>query len=104
MQFVVVMRDGARFAVDAHYVEVVPGDVPSYTMLGPVPGYERAILAAFPADVVAAVVPASEMANFAPADSGASLGGGDGAANGAAPSGDSSAAPARKRGTSRSTL
>jgi hypothetical protein len=68
MQFVVVMRDGARFAVEAHYIEVVTGGVASCTLLAPVPGYERAILATFPADVVAAVVPASQMPNHSPAE------------------------------------
>jgi hypothetical protein len=70
VQFVVVMRDGGRYAVDAEYLEVVAAPVSTVTFLGPVPGYERAILAAFPSDVVAAVLPVAELVNFVPADAG----------------------------------
>jgi hypothetical protein len=70
MQFVVVMRDGGRYAVEADYIEVVAASVSTLTFLGPVPGYERAILAAFPSDTVAAVLPAAELVNFVPADAG----------------------------------
>lgn len=57
MQFLVTMRDGASFVVDASYIEVVGHPASNYTFLGPVPGYPMAILAAFPVELVAAVLP-----------------------------------------------
>jgi hypothetical protein len=57
MQFLVKMRDGASFSVEAAYIEVVGSPTSNYTFLGPVPGYPMAILATFPVELVAAVVP-----------------------------------------------
>lgn len=66
MQFLVKMRDGASYTVDAAYIEVVGSPSSSYTFLGPVPGYSRAILATFPAQLVAAVLPADQAVWFVP--------------------------------------
>ena len=58
MQFEVTMRDGTSRYVEAAYLEVVEGPMStSYTMLGPVPGYPTAIVAAFPAELVQAIKP-----------------------------------------------
>lgn len=58
MQFDVRMRDGARYEIEASYVEVANGPTSSsYTLLGAVPGYPTAILAAFPVDLVLAIIP-----------------------------------------------
>jgi len=60
MQFAVTMRDGSSHHVEASYLEVVEGPTSSsYTLLGPVPGYPTAIVAAFPAELVQAVMPVS---------------------------------------------
>ena len=67
MQFLVVMRDGSRYGIEAAYIEVVNAPTASYTLLGPVPGYERAILATFPVDLVAAILPALDIDNYVPA-------------------------------------
>ena len=57
MQFEVTMRDGSAHNVEAAYIEVVEGPTStSYTLLGPVPGYPTAIVAAFPAELVHAVM------------------------------------------------
>lgn len=66
MQFLVKMRDGASFTVDAAYIEVVGSPASSYTFLGPVPGYSRAILAAFPAELVVAVLPLEQGSWYVP--------------------------------------
>jgi hypothetical protein len=61
MQFEVTMRDGTTRHVEASYLEVVHGHMSSsYTLLGPVPGYPTAIVAAFPAELVHAVMPVSQ--------------------------------------------
>ena len=58
MQFEVTMRDGTSHRVEASYLEVMQGPMStSYTLLGPVPGYPTAIVAAFPADLVHAIMP-----------------------------------------------
>jgi len=58
VQFEINMRDGSSFEIEASYVEVVNGPTSStYTLLGAVPGFPTAILAAFPVDLVLAVLP-----------------------------------------------
>lgn len=58
MQFEVTMRDGAIHQVEAAYLEIVEGPIAtSYTLLGPVPGFPTAIVAAFPAELVQAIMP-----------------------------------------------
>ena len=60
MRFEVNLRNGSTYEIDASYVEVADGFVSTtFTLLGPVPGYPMAILAAFPVDVVQSVVPAA---------------------------------------------
>ena len=60
MQFEITMRDGSTYEVDASYIEVVSGPTSStYTLLGAVPGYPTAILAAFPVELVVGITPAS---------------------------------------------
>ena len=66
MQFLVRMRDGASYTVDAAYIEVVGSPTSSYTFLAPVPGFSRAILATFPAELVSAVLPADQAVWFVP--------------------------------------
>lgn len=59
MRFEVNMRDGSAYEVEAAYIEVSNGPAcSSYTLLGPVPGFPTAILAAFPVDEVESVLPA----------------------------------------------
>ena len=61
MQFEVTMRDGSVRQVEASYLEVVEGPTStSYTLLGPVPGYPTAILAAFPAELIHDIKPANQ--------------------------------------------
>jgi len=58
VQFEVNMRDGSSFEIEASYIEVVNGPTSStYSLLGAVPGFPTAILAAFPVDLVLAVLP-----------------------------------------------
>jgi hypothetical protein len=58
MQFEVTMRGGSSHFVEASYLEVVEGPTSSsYTLLGPVPGFPTAIVAAFPAELVHAIMP-----------------------------------------------
>lgn len=66
MQFLVKMRDGSSFTVDAAYIEVIGSPASSYTFLGPVPGYSRAILATFPAELVVAVLPSDQGSWYVP--------------------------------------
>jgi len=67
MQFLVMMRDGSRYRIEAAYIEVVNAEESSYTLLGPVPGYASAILATFPASLVTAVLPYSQVDGYVPA-------------------------------------
>jgi len=63
MRYEVKMRDGSAYEVDAAYIEVVDGPADSsYTLLGQVPGFPIAIVAAFPVDMVETIMPASERA------------------------------------------
>jgi hypothetical protein len=57
VQFEVRLRNGATHTLEATYIEVTGGVVSTYTLLGPVPNYPIAILAAFPVDVVQWVCP-----------------------------------------------
>jgi len=57
VKFIVHMRDGSTFLIEALYIEVVASVESSYTFLGRVPGFPRAIMASFPVDLVSAVVP-----------------------------------------------
>lgn len=58
MRFLVEMRSGASYEIEANYIEVVSGEQSSsYTLLGPTPGYPTAIIAVFPVELVAAVLP-----------------------------------------------
>jgi hypothetical protein len=62
MQFLVTMRDGSSYEIEANYLEVHDGpSSSSYALLGIVPGYPVAILAAFPIDMVSAIVPRSQL-------------------------------------------
>ena len=67
MQFLVMMRDGSRYRIEAAYIEVVHAEESSYTFLGPVPGYSSAILATFPVCLVTAVLPQSQVQGYLPA-------------------------------------
>ena len=67
MQFVVMMRDGSRYRIEASYIEVINAEECSYTFLGPVPGYSSAILATFPANLVTAVLPLNQIDGYRPA-------------------------------------
>lgn len=59
MNFEVNMRDGSAYEIEAAYIEVTNGPASSsYTLLGALPGYPAAILAAFPVDAVESVLPA----------------------------------------------
>ena len=59
MRFEVNMRDRSGYEVEASYVEVTDGPVSSsFTLVGFVPGYPTAILAAFPVEMVESVLPA----------------------------------------------
>jgi hypothetical protein len=59
VQFEVNMRDRSTYEIEASYIEVTNGPASStYTLLGAVPGYPAAILAAFPVDLVESVLPA----------------------------------------------
>jgi hypothetical protein len=61
VQFEVNMRDGSTYEIEASYIEVVDGPTSStYTLLGAVPGYPTAILAAFPVDLVVSVLPVTQ--------------------------------------------
>ena len=61
MRYEVKMRDGSTYQVDASFIEVSDGPAESsYTLLGQVPGYPIAILAAFPVDMVETIMPAHE--------------------------------------------
>ena len=65
MQFEVNMRDGSSFEIEASYIEVVNGPTSStYTLLGALPGFPTAILAAFPVDLVNAVLPLSHASGY----------------------------------------
>jgi len=66
MQFLVMMRDGSRYRIEAAYIEVIHAEESSYTFLGPVPGYASAILATFPVCLVTAVLPYNQMEGFKP--------------------------------------
>jgi hypothetical protein len=57
------MRDGSTFEVDASYIEVANDPTCStFLLLGPVPGYPMAILAAVPVEAAKSVVPAPMVA------------------------------------------
>lgn len=66
MQFLVRMRDGESFTIEAAYIEVATAQASSYTFLGPVPGYSIAILAAIPVELVASVVPVDQAQGYVP--------------------------------------
>lgn len=67
MQFLVEMRSGASYQIEANYIEVVSGPrSSSYTFLGPTPGYPTAIIATFPVDLVLAILPLEQAVGFAP--------------------------------------
>jgi len=61
MRYEVKMRDGSAYEVDASYIEVYDGPAESsYALLGQVPGYPIAIVAAFPVDMVETIMPAND--------------------------------------------
>lgn len=67
MQFLVEMRSGASYQIEAKYIEVVSGPrSSSYTFLGPTPGFPTAIIATFPVDLVMAVLPLEQASGYAP--------------------------------------
>lgn len=66
MQFLVLMRDGSRYRIEAAYIEVVHAEESSYTLLGPVPGFASAILATFPVSLVTAVLPYDQIGGYLP--------------------------------------
>lgn len=66
MQFLVMMRDGSRYRIEAAYIEVIQAEESSYTFLGPVPGYASAILATFPVSLVTAVLPYNQIEGYKP--------------------------------------
>lgn len=70
MQFMVMMRDGSRYRIEAAYIEVVHAEESSYTFLGPVPGYRSAIVATFPVSLVTAVLPYSQLEGYVPVATG----------------------------------
>lgn len=69
MQFLVMMRDGSRYRIEAAYIEVIDSEESSYTFLGPVPGYASAILATFPVSLVTAVLPYNQIEGYKPLNS-----------------------------------
>ncbi|MGI8693222.1 MAG: hypothetical protein ACR2JK_10025 [Geodermatophilaceae bacterium] len=59
MRFEVNMRARSGYEVEASYVEVTDGPVSSsFALVGFVPGYPTAILAAIPVEMVESVLPA----------------------------------------------
>lgn len=67
MQFLVEMRSGGSYLIEAKYIEVVSGPrSSSYTFLGPTPGFPTAIIATFPVDLVAAVLPLEQSVGYTP--------------------------------------
>ncbi len=67
MQFLVEMRSGASYQIEAKYIEVVSGPrSSSYTFLGPTPGFPTAIIATFPVDLVMAVLLLEQASGYAP--------------------------------------
>jgi hypothetical protein len=61
MRYEVKMRDGSAYEVDAAYIEVHDGPADSsYALLGQVPGFPIAIVAAFPVEMVETIMPAHE--------------------------------------------
>jgi len=63
MRYEVKMRDGSAYEVDASYIEVFDGPADSsYALLGQLPGFPIAIVAAFPVDMVETIMPANEKA------------------------------------------
>lgn len=66
MKFLVHMRDGSTFRIEASYIEVIGAAESSYTFLGPVPGYPTAIVASFPVALVSAVLPAGSPEDYLP--------------------------------------
>jgi len=61
MRYEVKMRDGSTYEVDASYIEVFDGPADSsYALLGQLPGYPIAIVAAFPVEMVETIMPAAE--------------------------------------------
>jgi len=65
MQFLVKMRDGSSYAVEAVYLHVGDAQSASYTLMGSLPDVTQYTpVAAFPIDLVEAIVPKEQESGF----------------------------------------